>query len=60
MTLNVPEYEISNEEWRVLEIETEWKSPKLLRTTFDLVPKEFPVSTKAYLSDELMRVIKQK
>jgi len=59
VTLNVPEGKINNEEWRILEIETDWKSPKLLRTSFDLVPKTFPVSTKAYLSDELAGLFKQ-
>jgi len=48
LTLDVPEFGISNEEWRIIEMITEWRSAgNLLRTRFVLVPKDYglPVET---------------
>jgi len=53
VTLNVPEYGIDSEEWRVLGLEVNWKTPTLLRTTFSLIPKTYMISYKAYLEDTI-------
>ena len=60
VTLHDLDEEIDSEEWRVLEIETEWKTPKPLRTTFTLVPKTYKVSSKAYLEDLISGLLEGK
>jgi len=54
LTLNLPEYEINSEYWRILDLMHEWKAKgNILRTTFNLVPQSAKVSTTAIQLDEI-------
>jgi len=59
VTLDIPEYEINNESWRVLEMETSFKQRRLLRTKFKLVPSTWKVSSISYREDELAGMLRQ-
>lgn len=51
--LNLPDYEINSEEWRILELRHEWKAKgNHLRTEFTLVPQSVRMSTAAIQMDE--------
>jgi len=57
--LTLPEYEISSEYWRILELQHDWKAKgNILRTTFKLVPQSAKVSTTAIQMDEQAGVLR--
>jgi len=59
LTLNLPEYEITSEYWRILELIHEWKAKgNILRTTFSLIPQTVKVNTTAIQLDEIGGFIK--
>lgn len=59
LTLNLPEYDINSETWRVLELEHEWQSRgNILRTVFSLVPQYEKISTTAIQIDELGGILR--
>ena len=60
LALNLPEYDISSEYWRILDLTHEWLSKgNLLRTTFNLVPQTAPVSTTAIQLDEIAGIFRR-
>jgi len=57
--LTVPEYDISSEYWRILELKHDWKAKgNILRTTLTLVPQSVKVSTTAIQLDEQAGVLR--
>lgn len=54
LTVNMPLYGINNEQWRVVEIEWDWKSAtKRLRSTFTLTPRFQPLIGREWYRSQL-------
>jgi len=54
LKLTLPEYGISNEDWRILQIVFDWHTnTKLLRSTMTLVPKLYGLPTSTARMDEI-------
>ena len=58
-TINMPCYGISNEQWRFVEMEYNWKtSTKLLRSTMWLTPRTQPVTSREWYAAQLEGILK--
>jgi hypothetical protein len=59
VTVNIPVYAISNEQWRIVEFLHEWSTnTKLLRTTFQLTPRYQPVRSSEWYAGLIVGIIK--
>jgi len=59
LVLTLPEYDITSEYWRILELQHDWQAKgNILRTTFSLVPYTAKVSTTAIQLDEIGGLVK--
>jgi hypothetical protein len=59
LTVNMPIYGISNQEYRVVELEYEWSTKtKLLRSTLSLTPRYQPVTSRDWYASQLDGILK--
>ena len=59
LTVNMPVYGISNQQYRIVELEFDWSTKtKLLRSTLSLTPRTQPVTSREWYASQLDGIIK--